>query len=301
MGLIIKKASQAILNHQTNNDFFENRLDTTAEWIKKRTGIERRYFTERGLSDFATEASLRLQLTASEKDKIKMVVVSTIGGDYIIPSIAAIVQGKLGLRGDVFALDVNMACAGFVGASILAESYLNYGEYALVIGAEKLSDVIDFSDRTTAILFGDGAGAVLYEKTEEIFYKDTGCIGDDYSLVIEKSGFIEMAGRDVFRFAVNEVPKSIKRTLSAFNENESGQIDLYLLHQANERITQGIAKQIKGDFYSNIQEYGNTSSASCAIALGELYASGELRNKRLLMAGFIYPLIFFCFVILFTI
>ncbi|WP_308533365.1 beta-ketoacyl-ACP synthase 3 [uncultured Peptoniphilus sp.] len=283
MGLIIKKAAKLKMDKFYDNFYFEKMLDTSNEWIVKRTGIEKRFFSERPLSQMAEEAAENLKLTDEEKKKIRLLIVSTVGGDFIVPSLAAILQGRLGLEKEVLAFDLNMACTGFVGGTILAESYLRAGEYVLVIGAEKLSNFTNFKDRTTAIIFADGAGACLYEKSKEKFYKDLGTISDEKFLTLKSDeGYLKMEGREVFRFATSVMPKSIEKVLKRADQK----IDLFILHQANERIINFIEKKIPGNYYSNIKNYANTSSASIAMALADLYEKDSLRGKNILLAGF---------------
>lgn len=178
-----------------------------------------------------------------------------------------------------------MACSGFVGASILCETYLKENELALVIGAEKLSDFTDMADRSTAIIFADGAGAVLYKKDSSKFYKDLGTIFDSKNLTLKRNSYLKMNGREVFKFAINEVPKSIKKLLQESGLKDED-IDIFLLHQANERIKNSVEKHFKGYFYSNIETMGNTSSASVAMSLGDLYEKNILKDKKILLCGF---------------
>lgn len=283
MGLIIKKVARVELKNSYDNFYFEDRLDTSNEWIVKRTGIERRFFSDMPLSEMATKAVKNLRLTEEEIDRIKLLIVSTVGGDFIVPSISAVVHKNLNLNKEMLSLDMNMACAGFVGGTIIAEPFLKKGDMAIVVGAEKLSDFTNFKDRNTAIIFADGAGAVLYEKDDEPFYKDVGTIGDDKNLLLTRDeGFLKMEGREIFKFAIDEIPKSIKRVL----EKSGMDVDLFVLHQANERIKMSIEKHFKGTFYSNIKNFANTSSASIPMALFDLQEKDELRNKKIVLSGF---------------
>lgn len=285
MGLIIEKASKIDLEDKRDNFYFEKRLDTTDEWIRKRTGIKERFISHTPLSEMATDVAFKLNLSQGEKERIKVLIVSTIGGDYIVPSLASYVHGKLSLPQEVLAFDINMACSGFVGASILCETYLKENELALVIGAEKLSDFTDMADRSTAIIFADGAGAVLYKKDSSKFYKDLGTIFDSKNLTLKRNSYLKMNGREVFKFAINEVPKSIKKLLQESGLKDED-IDIFLLHQANERIKNSVEKHFKGYFYSNIETMGNTSSASVAMSLGDLYEKNRLKDKKILLCGF---------------
>lgn len=273
----------------TNQDF-EKIIDTSDEWIKSRTGISERRKAETDLcSDLATKAALNaIQTYNYDINKIDLIVVATITGEQKTPSIANMVQGKLGIQREIMSFDVNAACTGFVYALEVASSLLHTGHYrsALVIGSEKLSDVIDYKDRNTCILFGDGAGALIIEKGEGIasFYNGA---RPDMAEVLTVKDTIQMDGKKVYQFAVDIVEKSIQRVLEQANLTLEA-IDRILPHQANDRIIQSVAKSLglsMDKFAMNIAKYGNTSAASIPILLAEYMADGH-RNETVIVVGF---------------
>ena len=215
--------------------------------------------------------------------------------DNFTPSVACMVQEKLGLGDNVTAFDVNAACTGFVFALNIVASMLNtYHKRALVIGCETLSKIINFEDRNTCVLFGDGAGAIVVEKDgkNEEFY--TCSFGNDKDLVAEnveinfemknkvlKSGFLKMDGKEVFKFAINVVEKSINKILD-MNNLKIEDINLIIPHQANQRIINNVSKKLNVDndkFFVNLEKYGNTSAASVPMALCEAFESKKLQKE----------------------
>ncbi len=201
--------------------------------------------------------------------------------------------------------DVSAACSGFVYSLDVADQFLKTGKYtnALVIGSEKLSQILDWDDRGTCVLFGDGAGAVVLKASDEPGIIDgvNHAIGEDFECLyaknkINKTPYYEgsdehnllMNGQDVFQFACTKVPE-VLRELAERNNVELEEIDYFVLHQANSRIVKKIAKRMKLDinkFYMNMNEYGNTSAASIPIALSEMSAKGMLEGKKVMLSGF---------------
>lgn len=297
MGLKILKAAKADIYNSLSNKYFESILDTSDEWIKKRTGIEFRKISDDSTSEIAKKSVDNLNLSTDEKKRIKLIIVSTVSPDYITPNISSIIHGHLKLPTDVFCMDINMACAGFVGACINAEKFLKKDELALIIGAEILTKYTNYSDRSSAILFGDGSGAVLFEKNSEEFYCDYRTIGNNFDLEIKSNKFggnqcIKMNGKEVFKFVIEQIPMSIISVLEKSKLSKED-IDFFVLHQANERMKNFIAKEFcEEKFYSNIKDYGNTSSASIPIALSELYEKNLLKDKKIIISGFGGGLIF---------
>lgn len=277
----------------TNLDF-EKIIDTSDEWIYSRTGIKaRHYVNEESTVDLAYNAAMdAINKGNVDVTEIDMIICATITANHKTPSLANMIQGKLGLNDyEVIAFDVNAACSGFLYSLDIAAQMLNSGAYnkALIIGAEALSSVIDFEDRTTAVLFGDGAGAMIIENTDEnkpaYFYSSSKSDVED-TLMVDK--FIKMDGKKVYQFAVKIIPDSIKRVLddSQLNLHE---IDKIIPHQANMRIIETAAKLLECDlakFFVNIEKYGNTSAASVIIALDEYLDTVEDKNdlKVLLVA-----------------
>lgn len=290
MGLKLIKAGYYKPKNIVDNSFFESYLDTTSEWIVQRTGIKTRYWEENAdTSDMVLESVSDLKLSEEDISKIKVVIVATISPDYIMPSIASIVTKKFNLNEDVFSVDINMACTGFVGGAIMAHGMLENGECAIIIGADKLSKLLDKEERSTVALFGDGSGAVLFEKTDGDFFNEKGTIGsDDLRLLRSDEDKIYMNGQNVYRFGIEIVPKCIKNLLNKSNMTIE-EIDHVVLHQANIRIINSVARKLGSSekYYTNIETYGNTSSASIPICLGEMQEKDMLREREsILMFGF---------------
>ncbi len=289
--------------HEIKNADWELRLDTTDEWIRKRTGIQtRRYAKELTTSDLAIRAAQKLlEESKIHPDEIEFVIVATMTPDTMSPSCAAKVQGAIGAT-NAFAFDISAACAGFVFALSTGVKMLSAGnrKYGLVIGAETMLSVLDWKDRSTAILFGDGAGAVLLEKTDDatLFVetlRSDGLKGD--ALVCGERmeqhtlSTMKMDGRGVFELVSREVPKNISETLEKAHLSADN-VDLYILHQANVRLIEQVAKKIKqpiDKFPINLERVGNTSAASIPILLDELVRNQLITigsGQKLLLSGF---------------
>lgn len=296
-----------------NNDM-ANLVETSDEWIQERTGIIRRHIVKEETTVFmASEAGKRaLENAGLSAGEIDLILVATISSDVLLPCTACEVQKNLGaVNATCFDLG-GAACAGFVLAYNTAEAYLASGVYktALIIGSESLSTITNWSDRGTCVLFGDGAGAVVLKAEErERYFPVTHSAGEKGAALTCRSRydgngitrkypadntkaeeyFIQMDGQAVFRFAVKKVPEVIEEVLK-LNNLKKEEIDWYILHQANRRIIESVVKRLGGPiekFPMNLQEYGNTSSASIPILLDELNRSGKLKpNQKLLMAGF---------------
>ena len=281
--------------HEIKNTDWEHHLDTSDEWIQKRTGIQsRRYAKELTTSDLAIKAAQKLLGESEIKpEEIEFIIVATMTPDSMSPSCAAT---------NAFAFDISAACAGFVFALSTGVKMLSAGnrKYGLVIGAETMLSVLDWKDRSTAILFGDGAGAVLLEKTDdETLFVETlrsdGQKGD--ALVcgerLEQHTFstMKMDGRGVFELVSREVPKNISETLEKAHMS-ADEVDLYVLHQANVRLIEQVAKKLKQPiekFPTNLASVGNTSAASIPILLDELVRNQLITigsGQKLLFSGF---------------
>lgn len=274
------------------NDDLAKIVDTNDEWIHTRTGIKER--RRAGVDELASDLALNASLDAIKKvnydvNKIDLIVVATITGDKITPSTANVLQGKLGIK-EAMSFDINAACTGFVYALETAEALLKQGRLksALVVGVEKLTNVVDYTDRQTCILFGDGAGAVILEADpngEDIHFYNAASYDDKEFLTVEK--YIKMDGRRVYLFAVDIIEKSIRKIL-ADNNLTLDEIEAIIPHQANERIIQGVAKSMNigmDKFIVNIDKYGNTSAASIPITINE-YREEFGSNKKILVVGF---------------
>ena len=295
----------------TNFDF-EKIIDTSDEWIRTRTGIVERRFAskDQATSDLACEAALKaIESAKISKEDIDMIILATVTPDYIAQGAACIVQNKLGLKG-IPCFDLNAACTGFIYGLEVANSLVKSGLYknVLVIGAETLSRIIDMQNRNTCVLFGDGAAAAVVGEVEEGYGFLGFSIGaegeDDMILKIPAGGskkpnddetiknrenFVVMKGQDVFKFAVNILPKV---TLDALEKAklDVSELSMVFPHQANSRIIESAAKRMKfpiEKFYMNLSRYGNTSSASVGLALGEAVEKGLVKKgDNVALTGF---------------
>lgn len=282
----------------TNEDL-EQIVDTSDGWIREKSGIRSRYFAEHKTNaDLASEAAEAAILSAGiDPARIGVVLVCTFTGDDLTPATACQVCGRLKLSEEVLALDINGACAGFIYGCNIANGLLSVngagdgGKYALVIGSEKISPLLDMEDRATCVLFGDGAGAAVLEYDEEAeFYFYGGCQPNRQVLGCSREkAAIEMAGQEVYRFAVSKVPACIHRVLELAGRTGE-ETDYFVCHQANERIIDAAARRItkeKQKFYKNLYQYGNTSAASIPLALCEMGEEGLLRKgSSLVCTGF---------------
>lgn len=275
----------------TNHDL-EKLVETSDEWIVSRTGIkERRKVTTETTHEMAFLASkMALKKAHVEANEIDIIIVATITENQKTPAVANFVAGLLGIEHDVMSFDINAACTGFVYALELASSLIQQSKYrkALIIGAETLSSVLDYTDRNTCILFGDGAGAVVIEKGNNnnfgYFYNTS---KPDMTNTLDVGTYIKMDGRKVFLFAVDVVEKSILKVLEDAKLTIDD-IDHIIPHQANERIIMAVAKSMNiplDKFVMNIASYGNTSAASIPLTLSE-YKEKHHDTKRVLFVGF---------------
>ncbi len=290
MGIKIRKTASYLPEKVVDNFYFESILDTSDDWISSRTGIKQRHFVEdNGILDLIEKSITNLNLSQDEIQRVKTIIVVTCTTSYAIPNLASLVQEKFAFGEDTYSLDINMGCSGFVAGLKLVEGIIGKGEYALLIGAEVLSKIIDFTDRNTAVLFGDGAGAILLEYSKKTSMFSSGTRGNKsvlgYGHLTEG---LHMEGREVYRFAVTTMDKSIKSFLENNGINKED-IDFFISHQANIRIIENLAKNLDESmdkFPSNIAKTGNTSSASIPILLDELNKEGKLKpgNKILFLA-----------------
>ncbi|VEU82160.1 beta-ketoacyl-ACP synthase III [Acholeplasma hippikon] len=278
-----------------SNADFEKTIDTSDEWIVTRTGIKRRHFVNENenVVDLAYNAAIdAIKKGHVDVNEIDLIIVATITNQVRTPSVANLVQARLGLnQKNVMTFDMNAACSGFVYALEVASSLLNssYHKKALIIGSEHMSSIIDFTDRGTCILFGDGAGAMIVEKsqnkTDEVFFYNASK-GDDEG-ILWINPIVKMDGKEVYKFATDIMPKAIIEVLNRANLRLE-EIDLIIPHQANLRIIQSVSKSMNlpmDKFLVNIDEYGNTSSASIPILIDE-YKEKNKENKKVLLVGF---------------
>ncbi len=285
-----------------SNTDFEKMIDTSDEWIRSRTGIvERRIAaSEVASSDLAYEASLKALEDASlGPDDIDGIIVGTITPDFIFPSTACILQGLLGAK-RAFAFDVLAGCSGFIYALHVAKGMIQGGsaKKLLVVGAETLSKIMNYEDRTTCILFGDGAGAAVItaSDTPGIMSSCLGANGDGWEMLYMPGGgsrmptseeslkngshFLQMEGREVFKEAVKALQSSSLEAIKQAGITPDD-VDLLIPHQANYRIIDAVRKRLElpeEKVFSNLDRYGNTSSASVPIALDEAVKSGRLKK-----------------------
>ena len=291
MGIKIKKTSSYLPEKVVDNFYFEKILDTSDEWISSRTGIKERHFVEdEGIFDLVKESIKGLKLSKQEKERIKTIVVATCTSTYEIPNLASQIQKSFGLAEDVYSLDINMACSGFVAGLKLVDGIIGDGENALLVGVELFSDIIDFKDRNTAILFGDGAGAVLLEKGEEKSYFSSGTRGNEKALNYDREGNkLNMEGREVYKFAVSTMEKETKDFLKKIGKKKE-EIDYFVAHQANIRILESLGKGLEvsmDKIPSNIEKVGNTSSASIPLLLDSMNKKGSLkRGDKIVLLAF---------------
>jgi len=283
----------------TNADFTKI-IDTTDEWIVSHTGIEeRRYCETETHSDLCIEAAKKaLEHAKVSPEEISVCIVATVSAEHLTPSASCLVQSALGLSANTVCLDINAACTGFISALHTAQCLLAASEksYALVIGAEVLSRFINYEDRGTCILFGDGAGAAVVEFGEDYpsISAQLGSRGDADILQIAGVGknepnYLTMKGTAVFKFAVETVPKCMDEVLEKAKLT-TDDIDIFAFHQANARIIDTVVKRRElpaERCFKNIQKYGNTSAASIPLLLSELYEDGSLKDgARMLLLGF---------------
>jgi 3-oxoacyl-[acyl-carrier-protein] synthase-3 len=287
--LSILGTGSAVPEYVLTNAEMEQMVDTSDEWIRSRTGIgERRIAkteTSRELAGKAARAAL--EAAGIDAGEIAVVVCATFTQDMPVPSLAAWIQYDLGLPNNVIAFDLNAACSGFIFAMIAAQRMLEPGAAALVLGVERLSTVTDYTDRSTCVLFGDGAGAVVVRKDGAEFFNATYVDGTDASLSVNEHIFMD--GQAVFRFAVETLPRGIE-TVIANAKITLDEIDAFICHQANQRIITSAAKRLGAPierFFVNLEKYGNTSAASVPLALDEAARQGFIkRGDKIILSGF---------------
>lgn len=283
------------------NSEFEETLDTSDEWIRSRSGIERRHFAAEGentsdLATYAAEAALKdAGLKPSDIDAI---VLATSTADLTFPSAATMVQAQLGMQNG-FAFDVQAVCAGFVYALGNANALILSGQAkrVLVIGAETFSRIMDWTDRSTCVLFGDGAGAIVLEASDEpadrgILSVDLNSDGRHRELLYvdggvstQTTGYLRMQGNQVFRHAIEKLAKTANTALDKAGL-ESSDVDWIVPHQANIRIIQGTAKKMglpMDKVVVTVQDHGNTSAASIPLALSVGKANGQIKQGDLIV------------------
>jgi 3-oxoacyl-[acyl-carrier-protein] synthase-3 len=291
-------------NTLTNYDL-ERMVDTTDEWIYSRTGIKERRIA--GENEFTSTMAVKaaekaIKMSEISPQKIDLIVFCTITPDYPIPCTAGILAKELGIK-NAGGMDINTACSGFIYGISIADTFLKSkkANYVLVVCSDKLSTITDYQDRSSCILFGDGAGAVVMTRTEKFGLLDfkLGLLGDEYEKIVipaggsrnpasektvkERMHFMKLQGREVFKLAVKYMGQTLKEILER-NEITIDMVDWIVPHQANKRITEAICEHFnipKEKVYDNIEFVGNTSGGSIAIALDEMLEKGLLKNGQL--------------------
>ena len=272
----------------TNYDL-EKMVDTSHDWIFERTGINQRHIADENEStvDMAYKASLKsIERSNINTEDIDMIIVATTTPERAFPSTAVLLQNKLDIK-DCFAFDINAACTGFIYALDIADKYIknNSINNILVIGTEKMSTLVDWSDRNTCVLFGDGAGSVIIGSSNNpgIISSTIGSNGNykDLLTVNPDSDFIEMKGNDVFKIAVNTMGKIARETLDQ-HDLKIDDVDWLIPHQANSRIISAIAKKLSlpsEKIIMTVGNHGNTSAASIPLAIDYAVESGDLKKE----------------------
>lgn len=298
-GIHIIATGRALPQKVVTNDDLSQIMDTSDEWIRTRTGIGQRYQCETETCaslaiDAAKKAVLKAQIDVSQ---IGAVIVATTTADYAFPNTACLVQKALGLSNEVIAFDMTAACTGFVyGLNVVRGLLMNsHKKYALLIGAEQLSRILDYTDRSSCILFGDGAAAAVIELSDKLFIHKAWADGDADKEALSCLGagndgaHLMMDGKMVFRFAVKALRQGIDEVLKEA-ELTIEDVDYVVCHQANARIIESVCKKYSGaesKFYVNIEHYANTSAASIPIALDEMYEKGMLKEgMKVVCVGF---------------
>ena len=282
----------------TNHDL-EKMVDTSDQWIRERTGIEKRHIAAEGETtcDLAEQASRKaMEMAGVSPDEIDLIILATTTPDKIFPSTACLLQQRLDIHGCA-AFDIQAVCTGFVYALGVADQFVRSGtaKKALVVGAETFSRIIDWTDRGTCVLFGDGAGAVVLEASDEpgilsthlhadgsyenLLHVPSG-VSTDYDSVIEGTAYVEMKGNEVFRMAVNTLGRIVDETLAA-NQMEKSDVDWLVPHQANTRIIQATARKLRMNMdhvVMTVDQHGNTSAASVPLALDVAVRDGRIQH-----------------------
>lgn len=296
-GIQIISTGIGVPKNKVTNDDLSKIVETDDEWISTRTGIKTRFkCEEESCSTLAIQAAKQaIERAGINKDDIGAIIVATSTPDYVFPSVACLVQKELEIPEEVIAFDLSAACSGFLFAMQTVHGLINNMDkpYALIVGSEQLSRIVDYTDRSTCILFGDGAGAAIIGKCEETFVAKSWSRGNIENLncpgVGNNNSYISMKGSDVFKFAVTALAQAIEEVLKKANSTLD-EIDYVVCHQANSRIIEHVKKKypdFKDKFFMNIEKYGNTSAASIPIALDELVGSHSGEGvKKVLCVGF---------------
>lgn len=308
MGIKIIGTGSCLPRTVVTNDDLSKIMDTSDEWISSRTGIRERHLVrDETTASMSVEAAKRAMENARiAAQEIDLIIVGTLSADHVTPACACEVQAAIGAQSAV-AFDINAACSGFMFALNIAHAYLQIGVYktALVLGAETLSKIMDWNDRSTCVLFGDGAGAAVVraDERDRMLAYDQGSDGARGSVLacrnrtnnnplVQTSNqpeYVHMDGQEVYKFAVTSVPVSLLKTIKAAGLSVED-IDYFALHQANIRIIQSVAKRLKvpeDKFPISLDHCGNISAASVPILLDEMNRKGLLKpGMKIALSGF---------------
>ncbi|AEF18640.1 MULTISPECIES: beta-ketoacyl-ACP synthase III [unclassified Hydrogenobaculum] len=282
MGVSIKSIGIYVPSHVVTNEDLEKNIDTSDEWITTRTGIKRRHIAkDESIYDMAVKAG-KMALEKAGLEEVDLIIVATLSPEMLFPAVACVVQQHIKSR---FAFDISAACSGFLYGLDIAKSYIESSNVnsILLIGAEKLSSIVDWTDRSTCVLFGDGAGAAVITKGEGDILSSVMFSDGKYKdlLYAEKCGFLKMNGKEVFKYAVRNMEAACRMAIEKAGVSID-EISLVIPHQANIRIINSLAQKLgvpSSKVYVNIQEYANTSAASIPIAMYEAFEKGLLKRK----------------------
>lgn len=306
MGFSIIGVGSALPEKTVTNTDLTEILDTSDEWMRTRTGIEeRRITTKESLIGLGTAAAGKaLAAAGTRAEEIDLLIASTLQGDYVVPSLSCCIAGEIGARSDCITFDVNMGCCGFIHLLSVADAYLRAGSVkkVLLVSAEAVSRFADWKDRSTAVLFGDAAGAaVLVPDAREVFFDfqikpeaeflriDRAADNCPYREPHAAKNTLKMNGQEVYRFASGAIHDRVVAVMKKAGIT-AGEIDRLVLHQANLRIIQSALYKLQiaeEKVPHNIERYGNTSSASIPVLLAEMQEAGMLvRGERLVLCAF---------------
>lgn len=311
----MKSIASYVPNNCISNKDFEKILDTSDEWITKRTGIKTRYFADNNedSSELGVKAAqIAIKRAGISSNDIDLIICATLSPDYLgMPSNACLISSRLGIENKP-AFDIATACSGFIYLLSIAKSFVESNTYKniLIVGAEKISSILDFDDRTTCVLFGDGAGAAVIgatnNKNESIvdvnvsangkyndFLMTPRCLGSninfsngfDVSHIDATQSYLKMKGNETFKIAVKTLANDVKEILSR-NNIDIKDVNYFIPHQANLRIINAVGDMIGIDHSKvviTVQKYGNTSAASIPMAIDDIYNSGKLKKGDLLL------------------
>jgi len=296
-GMKLIATGRALPLRVVTNDDMTQYVETSDEWITTRTGIRTRYFCgedETAVTLAVDAAKAALGRGSVDPQTIDCLLVATSSGETVMPSTACQVHGALGLREDIAVMDVGAACAGFLYALEAARGLLvaNGLKRAMVIGTEKMTNVLDMADRNTCVLFGDGAGAAIFELDEGAEYYSVCGTRSDMAIRVggpRQAQPMAMEGQDVFRFAVRTIPMCVEQLVAKAGITVED-VDHIICHQANQRILDASIRKLgvpAEKMYKNLDRYANTSAASIPLALDEMNEQGMLKaGQRVILCGF---------------